>query len=64
MLMEADFLEDIEALRTLVLDQAREIDALKAAQAEVKRLKAIIEGRDSGRSRCRSSRPSCWPARA
>jgi transposase len=43
MLMEADLPEDLEALRALVLEQAREIDALKAAQAEVERLKAIIE---------------------
>ena len=35
--------EDLDALRALVLEQAREIDALKAAQAEIERLKAIIE---------------------
>ena len=43
MLMEADLPEDIEALRTLVLEQARELDALKVFQAEVERLKAIID---------------------
>jgi transposase len=43
MLMEADLPEDVEALRALVLEQARELDALKALQAEVERLKAIIE---------------------
>ena len=41
--MEADLPEDIEALRTLVLEQARELDALKVFQAEVERLKAIID---------------------
>lgn len=43
MLMEADLPNDVEALRTLVLEQARELDALKVFQAEVERLKAIIE---------------------
>jgi len=43
MLMEADLPSDVEALRTLVLEQARELDALKLFQAEVERLKAIIE---------------------
>jgi transposase len=43
MLMEADLPEDVEALRALVLEQARELDALKVFQAEVERLKAIIE---------------------
>jgi len=43
MLMEADLPSDVEALRALVLEQARELDALKVFQAEVERLKAIIE---------------------
>jgi transposase len=43
MLMEADLPEDLAALRALVLEQAREIDALKEARAEVERLKAILE---------------------
>jgi len=43
MLMEADLPDDVEALRALVLEQAREIDAMKAFQAEIERLKAIIE---------------------
>ncbi|WP_395392692.1 IS66 family transposase [Novosphingobium sp. BL-8A] len=43
MLMEADLPSDVEALRALVLEQARELDALKLFQAEVERLKAIIE---------------------
>ncbi len=43
MLMEADLPDDVETLRTLVLEQARQIDALKGAQAEVERLQAIIE---------------------
>lgn len=41
--MEADLPSDVEALRALVLQQARELDALKLFQAEVERLKAIIE---------------------
>lgn len=43
MLMEADLPNDVEALRALVLEQARELDALKVFQAEVERLKAIID---------------------
>ena len=43
MLMEADLPEDVNALRAIVLEQAREIDTLKAAQVEVERLRAIIE---------------------
>jgi len=43
MLLEADLPEDVEALRALVLEQAREIDALKDAKVEVERLQAIIE---------------------
>ena len=39
MLMEADLPSDVEALRALVLEQARELDALKVFQAEVERLK-------------------------
>jgi transposase len=42
MLMEADLTDDVEALRALVLEQAREIDALKVFKAEIERLKAII----------------------
>ena len=47
MLLEADLPEDVEALRALALEQSRELDTLKAAQAtagaEVERLRAIIE---------------------
>ncbi|MDT7532494.1 IS66 family transposase [Sphingobium sp. SA2] len=43
MLMEADLPDDVEALRALIREQARELDALKVFQAEVERLKAIIE---------------------
>jgi len=41
--MEADLPDDVEALRALVLEQARELDALKVFQAEVERLRAIID---------------------
>jgi len=41
MLAEADLCDDVDALRALVLDQSRRIDALQSAQAEVERLKAI-----------------------
>jgi len=44
MLMEADLPNDVEALRALVLEQARELDVLKVFQAEIERLKAIIGG--------------------
>ncbi len=43
MLAEADLPDDVDALRALVLDQSRRIDALQSAQAEVERLKAIID---------------------
>ncbi|GAM05356.1 IS66 family transposase [Novosphingobium sp. MBES04] len=43
MLIEADLPEDVEALRALVLEQARELDALKVFKAEAERLRAIIE---------------------
>ncbi len=43
MLMEADLPDDVIALRALVLEQARELDTLKVFQAEVERLRAIIE---------------------
>ncbi|MBV2204159.1 MAG: IS66 family transposase [Pseudomonas sp.] len=43
MLMEADLPDDVEALRALVLKQARELDAFKDFKAEVERLKAIID---------------------
>jgi len=46
-LIEADLPDDVDALRALVLEQAHELDALKAAQAsanaEVERLEAIIK---------------------
>ncbi|MEE3154502.1 MAG: IS66 family transposase [Pseudomonadota bacterium] len=42
MLIEADLPEDVEALRALVLEQARELDALKVFKAEAERLRAII----------------------
>ena len=35
MLMEADLPSDVEALRALVLMQARELDVLKVFQAEI-----------------------------
>ncbi len=41
--MEADLPEDVDALRALVLEQARELDALKGFKVEVERLKAIID---------------------
>ncbi len=43
MLMEADLPDDVDALRALVLEQAREIDAMKDFRAEIERLKAIVE---------------------
>ncbi|GHA06826.1 hypothetical protein GCM10011617_29420 [Novosphingobium arvoryzae] len=43
MLMEADLPDDVQALRALVLEQARELDVLKVFRAEVERLKAIID---------------------
>ena len=43
MLMEADLPDDVAALRALVLKQARELDTLQVVQAEVERLRAIIE---------------------
>jgi transposase len=43
MLMEADLPDDVEALRALVLEQARELDILNVFRAEVERLKAIID---------------------
>lgn len=43
MLMEMDLPDDVKALRALVLEQAREIDALQSFKAEVERLKAIID---------------------
>ncbi|WP_171905845.1 hypothetical protein [Sphingobium phenoxybenzoativorans] len=38
MLIEADLPNDVEALRALVLEQARELDTMKVFQAEVERL--------------------------
>lgn len=43
MLMEMDLPDDVGALHALVLEQAREIDNLKAVQVELERLRAIIE---------------------
>ena len=43
MLMEADLPDDVNALHTLVLEQAREIDTLKAVHVENERLRSIIE---------------------
>ena len=43
MLMEADLPDDVAALRALVLEQARALDALKVFQAEIERLTAIID---------------------
>lgn len=46
-LIEADLPDDLDALRAMVLEQAHELDTLKAAQAsanaEVERLEAIIK---------------------
>ena len=42
MLMEADLPDDVEALRALVLEQARELDVLKVFRAEVERLATQI----------------------
>ncbi|MCP5396142.1 MAG: IS66 family transposase [Sphingomonadaceae bacterium] len=41
--MEAGLPEDVDALRALVLEQARELDTLKTFRDEVERLRAIIE---------------------
>ena len=43
MLIDADLPVDVDGLRTLVIEQAREIDTLNAVQAENARLRAIIE---------------------
>ena len=43
MLMEADLPDDVEALRALILEQARQLDTLQVFRAEVERLKAIID---------------------
>ena len=43
MLTAADLPDDVDALRTLVLEQAHALDTLKVFQAEVERLRAIIE---------------------
>ena len=43
MLMEADLPDDVDGLRAIVLEQARKLDTLTAAQAEIERLRAIIE---------------------
>ena len=49
MLMEADLPDDVDALRLLILDQARELEALKLFKAEVERLRAIIDALQSHR---------------
>lgn len=41
--MEADLPETLDAAHAVIVEQARKIDALKAVQAEVERLRAIIE---------------------
>jgi transposase len=41
--MEADLPETLAAAHAVIAEQARKIDALKAVQAEVERLRAIIE---------------------
>jgi hypothetical protein len=56
MLMEADLPGDVDALRALVLKQAQELDVLKVFQAEVERLKAIIEALQRHRFGRRSER--------
>lgn len=43
MLMETDLPDDVEALRALVLEQARELEALQHFKARAERLQAIIE---------------------
>ena len=43
MLMEAELPDDVDGLRAIVLEQARKLDTLTAAQAEIERLRAIIE---------------------
>ena len=42
MLMEADLPDDVEALRALVLEQARQLDALKDFQAEAVTASAAV----------------------
>jgi transposase len=43
MLMETDLPDDVEALRALVLEQARELEALQHFKARAERLQAIID---------------------
>lgn len=43
MLIEADLPDDVDALRAMVIEQSRRIDVLEGAEAEVERLRAIIE---------------------
>jgi transposase len=43
MLMEADLPDDVKALRALVLEQARELEALQHFKARAERLQAIID---------------------
>lgn len=42
-LIEADLPDDVGALRAMVIEQSRRIDVLEGAEAEVERLRAIIE---------------------
>ena len=43
MLIEADLPDDVDTLRAMVVEQSRRIDVLEGAEAEVERLRAIIE---------------------
>lgn len=54
MLLEADLPETLAAAHAVIAEQARKIDALKAVQAEVERLRAIIEAFQRHRFGCRS----------
>jgi len=42
-LIEADLPDDVDALRAMVTEQSRRIDVLEGAEAELERLRAIIE---------------------
>lgn len=42
MLLEVDLPDDVDALRALALEQARELDLLKVFRSETERLQAII----------------------
>ena len=43
MLMEADLPDDVDGLRAIVLEQARKLDTLTAAQAEIERLRGLCQ---------------------